>query len=390
MANTAMLQTLLNMSSGIFKENAAFARAVWSDVAENPTNGTKVTAKDEIVSVKVPTARTAKTLTPGTFTAVAIEFLNRQFTLANFIGDEFALDDNEVNEMLARGYVAGTLAESIKAVIKAVEESIAALWYKIPNFVNATGAIADLASAQEKLDNLGTPPDQRTLILSPKLQWALAQLATLNANAGAPGVAGGVLQTGRFGQLLGMAVDMSQRCSDSRYDAEGTLATTDTPIVKAGTTPAVGDATLTITCTGDGKTIKQGETMVITGDTQVYSVTADTTITTGATGAAIPISPALRVAVAASAAITIARPTTAYSRCDLLLHKYAIGLVSRRMAPPDADANNPYAYYTDPSTGLVIAIEKERYAGQTRYRLGCLYGVGVINENAGCRLQHAS
>lgn len=385
-----MLQTLLNFSPAIFAENAAFAKAVWSDVAENPANGVKVSAKNEIVSVKVPVARSAKTITPGSFTAVDIEFLNRQFTLEHYRGDEFALDDNEVNDMLAKGYIAGTLAESIKAVILDVEEKLAALWYKIPNFVNATGTIADLASAQQKLDDLLCAPDQRTMILSPKLHWALAQVATINANAGAAGISGGVMQTGRFGQLLGMALDMSQRCSQSRYDAEGTLATTDSPIVKAGTTPAVGDETLTITCTGDGKTIKQGETMVIAGDTQVYSVTADTTITTGATGAAIPISPALRVAVEASAAITIARPTSTYSRCGLLLHKYALALVSRRFNPPDADIPNPYAYYTDPVTGLVIALEKERYAGQTRYRLGCLYGVGVINENAGVRLHHAA
>lgn len=390
MANSTMLQTLLAFSAPIFGENAALSRAVWSDVAENPANGTKVTAKNEIVSVKVPVARSAKTLTPGTFTAVNVEWLNRQFTLANFIGDEFALDDNEVNEMLAKGYVSGVLAESIKGVIKAVEESIAALWYKIPNFVNATGAIVDLASAQQKLDDLGAATDQRTLILSPKLHWALAQVAAINANAGAPGVSSPVISTGRFGQLLGMAVDMSQRLSASRYDAEGDLAAADNPIVKAATAHAVGVESVTITDDNNGKTLKQGETLVFAGDTQVYSVTADTTITTGATGAAIPISPALRVALTGSEAVTVGRPTTTYSRCDLLLHKYAIGLVSRRMAPPDPDMPNPYAYYTDPATGLVIAIEKERYAGQSRYRLGCLYGVGVINENAGVRLHHAS
>lgn len=390
MANSTMLQTLLNFSPGIFKENAAFARAVWSDVAENPANGVKVSAKNEVVSAKVPVARSAKTITPGSFSAVDVEWLNRQFTLEHYRGDEFALDDNEVNDMLAKGYITGTLAESIKAVIKDVEEKLAALWYKIPNFINATGAIADLASAQQKLDDLGCAPDQRTLILSPKLHWALAQVATINANAGAAGISGGVMQTGRFGQLLGMALDMSQRCSASRYDAEGTLVAGDNPIVKAATAHAVGVEEVTITNDNNGRTIKQGETLVFAGDTQVYSVTADTTITTGATGAAIPISPPLRVALVGSEVVTVARPTSTYSRCDMLLHKFAIGLVSRRFNPPDADTPNPYAYYTDPDTGLVIALEKERYAGQTRYRLGCLYGVGVINENAGVRLHHAA
>ena len=387
MANDAILQAALKLSASVVRHADALCSRVYSDVAANPTNGALVGAKNDVITCKVPKALTTTDVNPGTAQAQEVKFLTKNLTLAYWKEAGFQVNDAEFAEQVMAGLVPAELQEAIKAVVHKVNADIHSLvWYKAPQIVSgATGVLTDITSARKVLNAQGVPGDQRSFVYGGKLD-ALYQ-ALFNGPT-AYNTDQAKVAAGQLGMKMGFYMAFDDACDESVY-TQGTVVQGDNPIIHSSTVHAVGATSLLIANDNNGHTLLKGDTFTKAGDSQQYTVTEDTTITTGATGALVPISPANMVATTGSEAITITRPTGAV--CGLAFHKLGINLVSRAPKSLQNVKNADIATIVDPVTGLVLNLVHEWSHMLNTYSVNCLYGIEIGSDpNLVCRVHHSA
>lgn len=156
-------------------------------------------------------------------------------------------------------------------------------------------------------------------------------------------------------------------------------------IAKAATAQAAGLTTIVATtAAGSGAVaLKTGDIILFAGDSQTYAVTADATQAVAATDVNISISPAKKVALVGSEAITV----KASHVVNLGFHRDAFAFANRPMGDLTMfTGGSEITQLTDPITGISIALEVSRQHHQTVWEFSMLYGSKLVRPELAARL----
>lgn len=206
------------------------------------------------------------------------------------------------------------------------------------------------------------------------------------------------LMNGHLGRRFGVETFVSQNADISAS------AMTSTATASAGTGDNVGAvnnasdyeanvSTMAIDGMTGSETLKIGDTFTLAGDSTVYTLTADTTLSTGA--GSITFYPALRKNTADNTVITFDLLTATQEAAhyvNLMFHRHAFALA---LAPLPTTGDGKGAMIdtaTDPVTGLSIRA-RMFYDGDTsknKVALDVLYGKQVLNPMLAVRALRAT
>jgi hypothetical protein len=297
----------------------------------------------------------------------------------------------------------------------AIDQSVMAEFFRIHNWVGqpATGAdapistFAQFARGAERLDQGAVPSDERSAVLSPESNWALAgsQTALFLQSVGQP-----AYRTGEIGTIGGVATYMSQNVptfttgtgGNDSPTVTGAQSVTYASVLNTESVP--GTMSLLTGAWGASNTIPKGTVFTIAGVFAVNPVTKATlpflqhfTTTTDVTAAAgvatLIISPAIIIsgafqsvsaAAGAGAAIVVAGDVSANYRQNLMFHKNAFALAVVPMVKPAGAVDVARETYKGISVRLI-----PYYNGTldiSSWRCDVLYAVKTVDPRLAVRI----
>ena len=282
--------------------------------------------------------------------------------------------------------IADHIRPAAYALANDVDLALNGLYADIPWLNDAAGSanIVDLTGPYQTLFDIGVPMDPEFLHLEVNgTQQAYFQQLDIFHDASKRGTAGETetLRRGSLGHALGFEVFANQNVQSH------TKGTASTGVLLVNGTFLVGVKSIDLdtgTVTG---TLVPGDTFVIAGDTQRYSVTALNTASGNAfTGVAF--TPALKAAPADNASVTVSLDDHA---ANLGFHRNAFAFAT---APLPMVLQNQLGAQvetiTDPDTGLSLRARLFYDGDNTFVVLDILYGVKTLDENLATRLRGSS
>jgi P22 coat protein - gene protein 5 len=338
--------------------------------------------KGSSVDVVIPSGMgDAEDMIPG-FTTTAVTDLaptKVPIILNRWKKKDFVLTDTDLGKII-NGYISGQVTEAARSIANTIDKDLLALYRFVYGFAGQAGQTPfqnDNAIASPLVyQGLGASRDARKIL---NRQLALPQNRRMvldveaEANASAlPAFANAqysgdpmVIRDGIIGTKQGFDWFMDQNVGRHVLGAAGTFITSAVAAVGA-TTLAVSSGTTAPVA---------GDVFTIAGQTQSYVILAGSTLT------AWNISPALRVAVPASSAITFIPSHTP----NLAFHRDAFAFAMRPLDDVIAPGSR-IETYTDDVTGLVMRLEIMRQSGQTMFRFDVLYGCACVRPQLACRV----
>ncbi len=333
--------------------------------------------KGSVISIRRPHVRTAAAmpissgvdLTPDTVT----------ITLDQWYGDLLGLTDKELSATKEQ-VIQEHIQPMANAVADKIDQTLAVLYRDVPWYVTNTSpcAVADITALQRVMFGNQVPEDegQRHLMLSGVQREEFLNLAAFAQSSGA-GTAGEQTQMrGSLGIKYGFETFANQNV---QTHTAGVCADVAGALVGDH---AKGVTTLVFDAVSAAGTLKAGDTLVITGNTQRYAVTADATATGGGE-ITVTITPPL-VAIALDNAVVTA--VLVSGEQGLAFHRGAFALAMGVL--PDNIPGASVFTAVDPVTGLSIrarhfyvGLEAKQYIG-----VDALWGVKTLNPNLACRL----
>jgi hypothetical protein len=341
-----------------------------------------------------------------------------------FSGAELSLKIDDLSERVIK--------PAMVRLANQIDVDVMSLFTQIPNWVGqpATGAdalidsFAKFARAAERLDQTACPQEERSAVLAPDSYWALAGgslgqfLPQVNAQS---------YREGEIGKIGGVNTYMSQNVptfvGPGNLDAPatvaaaggaGVLSTTYAAVMNTEATPA----TMSInTAAWTGATVKAGTVFTLgTAGTavravnpvtkavlpyqQLFTVTADATVTAGAatlviTPPIIPIGAAdgaqwgtVDQAPAAGVTLQVVGDASGSYRQNMMFHKNAFALVIVPMIKPPGAMDVARKSYKGTSVRVVPYYDGANDV--SNYRLDVLYGVKVVDNRLAVRMSGGS
>lgn len=293
---------------------------------------------------------------------------------------KIALTDQELT-FTTEKIITDHIRPAAYALADDIDQKLCFLYRDIPWFRQATSTavVADLTAVQRIMFNNNVPEDEhmRHLMLSGVLREEFLGLQAFSQWQGAGEVGVQSQMRGSLGIKYGMETFANQnvKTHTAGVAADGVGALTAAP-AKGATSIALDS----ITAAG---TVKQGDTLVIAGNTQRYAITADATASSGAV--TLSITPPLVQAHSIGDVVTIDLSSGVQS---LAFHRNAFALA---MAPLSEAGNNLGARIStvvDPITNLALR-SRIFYVGDESkiyVALDVLYGIKTLDSNLACRL----
>ena len=329
----------------------------------------------DTIDVPLPQATTVADVTPSNVLPDAVE---RAPAKVQILLDQwrksapFGLTDKELREVDKNAHFFPMQAdEAIKALGNDVNEKIHATYKGIYGYVGTAGTtpfegVTDATNARKVLNQQLAPRQNRRGVLDFDAEAAALALSPFS-DADKIGD-NGVKIEGEIGRKYGIdwAAD----------DAVVThTATAGANYLGNDAAPAIGDTTIT-SDTGSGGDPLPGDIFTIDGDTQTYVVESYA-------ANVITQQPALKVAVADSAAITF----KATHVVNLAFHRDAFAFANRPLLVSSADrgARN-FRSLTDPVTGISLRLEIIPEYKQTVWEFDILFGVKLVRPELACRI----
>lgn len=347
--------------------------------------------KGDTINIKRPSVFTAAAA-PSTAADVSTESLS--ITLGTWQEVKFKLTDKELAYTTDK-IITDHIGPAAYALADKIDQDLAALAYEVgpATTASSTYAVADLTAVHKVLFTNQCPmrdASKMHFMIGGTAQKDLLDLAAFTQWQGAGAVGVNAQATGTVGQRYGFNFFANQNVNQLNYSA----FTLTTPTVSANT--AKGSTSLAIAATTvNAQVIPKGFSFTIAGDTQVYAVTANVTVS-GTAGATVAISPALQVAATATAVISphASTPIAGVTTKDqnLAFHHDAFALAMARL--PDygqfgSKLGMDVASVQDPVTG--ISVRSRIYAvgnsSEVHVALDVLYGVKTLNPNMACRMR---
>jgi hypothetical protein len=335
--------------------------------------------KGSVISIRRPHVRTASAmpissgvdLTPDTVT----------ITLDQWWGDLMGLTDKELAATKDQ-VIQEHIQPMAYAIADKIDSTLAVLYKDVPWYVVNTSpcAVADITAVQRVMFANQVPEDegQRHLMLSGIQREEFLNLAAFAQSSGA-GVAGVETQLrGSLGIKYGYETFANQNVQTHTAGVCADVAGALVGDHAKGVTTLVFDA---VTAAG---TLVAGDTLVITGNSQRYAVTANATATGGGE-ITVTITPPLVAAALDNAVVTAVLVS---GEQGLAFHRGAFALAMGVL--PDNIPGTSVFTAVDPVTGLsvrarhfYVGLEAKQYIG-----VDALWGVKTLNPNLACRLSN--
>lgn len=372
---TNLLPTILVFGANALRERAVMAQLVNRDLQ------TAAQQKGNVVNVPIPSAITARSVTPSVTFASNVDFspTNAPVTLDQWYEAPINLSDSDAAS-IDMAYIQMQSTEAIKSLANNVDAYILGKHVGFFGYAGTPGttpfqsSLTVAASAALVLNKGLAPMEDRRGVIDPNAEFYFKQNSPV-LQADQRGATTGIVD-GVVGRILGFDWFMDQNVSAVTF-TPGAGWTTGFTV--ASGTMALGATTITlINATGTG-TIKMGDLFTLGGEQ--YVVTADTARASN-TNVAIPIQPALRSAQVSGAAVTIV--ASAYT-VNVAFHRDAWAFASRPLSGV-FNAGNVFQAPTDPVSGIALRLELSRQYKQETLSYDILYGANVVRRPLACKI----
>lgn len=349
---------------------------------------TKFTAQDHVVNV-------------GS-TAQDVVGENIAIVLNNHKEVKYKLTDREL-AYTSEQIITDHITPAAYALADKIDQDLHALGSRIgpKAFISGTAGSNFITGPRKVLRNNEVPMDAGMIhyLVDSGLEAAFLDLGIFNeARITGAGANEAALMNGSLGQRFGVEVFATQN-ADVDVSALSSTAT-----ASAGTGDRVlavnnvgGYSANTSTIAVDGgnttQTFQIGDTFTVAGDPTVYTLTANTTLSSGA--GTITFYPALRRNTADDAVVTFALlnaiEEAAHVR-NLMFHRNAFALAFAPLPMTGDGRGAEMATVTDPNTGLSVRA-RMWYDGDTASNfvaLDALYGTQVLDPMLGVQVKRAA
>jgi hypothetical protein len=421
MANTTLNASIIAAESCLILENElVMGRRVYRGYEEEFDKKVNGYTVGDTISVRKPqqfSVRTGATailqdVTEGklTLTVSLQKGIDFRFTSA-----ELSLKIDDLSDRIIK--------PAMVRLANQIDVDVMNLFPLVPNWVGqpATGADAlidsfsKFARAAERLDQTACPQDDRSAVIAPDSYWALA-----GGSLGQflPQVNQQSYRSGEIGKIGGVDTYMSQNVPtfvgpgnlDAPATVTGAQSTTYLAVMNTEATP--GTMSL-VTGAWTGATVKAGTVFTIgTAATavravnpvtkavlpyqQMFTVTADATVTAGAatltiTPPIIPIGNAdgpqwgtTDIAAGAGATLQVVGDASGSYRQNMMFHRNAFALVMVPMVKPPGAVDVARKSYKGTSVRVVPYYDGTNDV--SNYRLDVLYGVKVVDNRLAVRM----
>lgn len=308
-------------------------------------------------------------------------------TLNKWRGVKFALTDKELTLSASR-IIEDHVKPAAYEIARDIDADLQTLVTRVPWVSQASGtfALSDLTKPRQVLFDNGCPMDGNV-----HLQIDGGMEANILGVLGGANILGagvdGARRSGDIGQLYGMNIFASQTTpsflTTQMADVDGTVVGAH---VKGATSLSV--TAMTASQTGG---IKAGDTLVIAGNRQRYTVTAQAN--TGASGeATLTIEPGLAAALAGGEVVSLDKRTSAAKVANLAFHRNFACLAMAPLSTLGAEFGGVrMATATDPKTGLALRSRMYYDAPNSKVvvSLDALWGKQMLDHNLACRFYSA-
>ena len=374
-----MANTLGNYNETFFAQEAliqlekvlGMAGRVYRDYNANPQ------VKGDTIQIRRPSSFTAADA-PATASALATDSVS--ITLDKWKEVKFALTDKDL-ALTSDRIVSDHIRPAAVALADQIDQDMAALYKQVPwhQTLTATPVLADIAKIKKLMFDNKVPRSDGKLHFMIGGAEEQAFLTALGASGMMPGQQDSALRDGSMGRLFGYDTWANQNApshtSGVAADAAGTVDGVN----------AVGATTIVISAVTAGITVKTGDIVTITGDSQQYNVAADATDADG-TAFSFTITPGLKKATAGAEVVTVFLGGASKTQ-NLAFHTNAFALATAPLSDIGNQLGAKIATISDPLTGISLR-SRLFYIGDTstvNVALDVLYGVKVLDPNLAVR-----
>ncbi len=306
-------------------------------------------------------------------------------TLSEYWEVKYEITDKDyafTGEEIVRDHI----APAAYALANKMDQSLAALYIGIPwlvDYGSATDHTIITLGSRQLFDNEVPMDDGRIHLMVDGLARMYFQNAPVYHAANVAGDPANLptLLRGTLGERFGVEVFASQ---NTPFHTPGTGAGGGDTAGAVTGAHAKGATSLVTGSFGATETVRAGDTFVIAGNTQRYSIMANSTAVGGAH--TLSISPPLVTALAGSEVVTLGTQTSTSHAQLLMFHETALALV---MAPlRDNQRDIEVFTATDAKSGLTVRARRWTDADNSKemIALDCLFGVKVLSPNMAVRL----
>ena len=381
--SSAFQENIVLAGTEALSESMGLLGLVVKDAAPTPGNKGQSFAVTQYVD-KEASAITAANYSPD---ADADTFGAKSIALDTHVGDRFKLTGTEFQGNNLDFTFLNQVKELVRSCVYKVNADLWALYKKVPYiagnaarsiFNNGTVASSDPLADVGKVLNQNRVGMNRSLVVGPTEQ-ANAQKVTELKQANAFGDRS-VIADGIIGRAQGFDIVMDQQAPTH---TTGTITTG--LVVKAATTPAVGDTTLVCTTAASTGACALVEGDVVSIDGYTYALTADATQASAASDVTLSLDRGLVSAPSAGEAVTIA---TGHGSGVISLagDMTGFGLVNRVEATSYYGGNTmgSHMVVTHPS-GVSLSLGVYEQYHQQLFEASILYGVELVDSRKLCR-----
>lgn len=356
--------------------------------------------KGDTINLKRPTKFTAAEHVAGTgTTSQDVVGENVSISLNAHQEVKYELTDRELAYSTEQ-IISDHITPAAYALADKIDQDLHALGAKVgpKAYVSGSASSSFVTGPRKVLRNNEVPMDPGMIhyLVDSGMEAAFLDLGIFHeARITGEGANAAALMNGSLGQRFGVEVFASQNADVDVSAMSSTVTKADATGDEAGAVVgahSANAATLSVDNFTGSETVQIGDTFTIAGDVTVYTLTANTTMSTGA--GTLTMYPALRRNVADNAVITFnnlnAIEESAHLR-NLMFHKNAFALAFAPLPMTGDGRGAQMATVTDEVSGLSVRA-RMWYDGATATNfvaLDALYGTQVLDPMLGVQVLRA-
>lgn len=335
--------------------------------------------KGELVKIQRPATFTAA---DAPATAVDPEVGEVQISMDHHREVKFKVTDKDL-ALSSEQLITKHVRPIVYALVADIHASLNALYWSVPWYydVGGTPAVSDINGPRRILRGNKVPlvaPDM-SYQLSPTLEEGFLNLSAFSQQQGAGDRGIATQTTGELGQKYGFTFFPDQGVSSH------TKGTASTAAYTLGAALAKGATSMTMVAGSASGTLVKGDTFVIAGSSQRYSVASTITLP-GSGNKTVTFAPEAAVSYSNGAAVTFSLDN---HEANLVFHRNAFALVFAKL-PQMNGLGMIVRSEQDPKTG--IAVRSRLYAvpnsSEVHMAVDALWGVGTLDANLACRARN--
>lgn len=338
--------------------------------------------RGQLINIRKPSTFTAQDA-PSTAQDLATQ--TKQMSLDYWKEVKFAVPDNEM-AFTGEQIIAEHIRPAAYAIADYIDAALCGLYAKIPWFyaLNASpgSVLTDITGPHQILFDNKVPmadPAMMHFMINGTLQAGLLANSGVGQWQGAGQAGVDRQRSGALGQIMGFNIFANQNVKTH------TKGTASTGTLALNGAHSAGATTVALDAGSVTGTLVAGDTFVIAGNTQRYSVTATSTAS-GNAFASVSIFPALVQAYADNAVVTAELSNSTGE--NLAFHRNAFALVLAPLPDTIPDQTGArVATVTDPVSGLSLRA-RQWYDGNTSKNytsLDVLFALDVLDPNMAVR-----